>query len=230
MTGQPSSTRFPEVPASPRWQSRRTRSHPAPKPMRPENFFHVALDILAESGVEALTTTRLCERLGITKGSFYYHFQNLDDFVAGFADYRESILNGLLDLAAVEDDPLARMSAAVGLIAALPHEAEAAIRAWSHDNPTLNASRERIDKTAIAIAEATAAALVEDAEAAARIGQMLIALVVGIQQIERPVDRERLVRTLAAFAEQATGVEAHLNAVEGELPTVEFRRRTPNPA
>lgn len=217
--------RFPEAQVRPRWRSRHSRDRQGTKPLHPESYFHAALDILVESGPEALTVTRLCERLKITKGSFYYHFQNLDDFIAGFADYRESILNQLLKVTATEGDPLQRMSAAVELIATLPHEAEAAIRAWSHDNPTLNASQRRIDKICIGLAEATAAAIVKNSEEATDIGLMLIALVVGTQQIERPVDRERLIRTIATFAEISTGLEAIVYSVEGELPSVEFRQR-----
>ena len=36
--------------------------------------------VLAEDGVKALTLGRLCSRLGVTKGSFYWHFSDMKAF------------------------------------------------------------------------------------------------------------------------------------------------------
>ena len=33
--------------------------------------------VLAEDGVKALTLGQLCSRLGVTKGSFYWHFSDM---------------------------------------------------------------------------------------------------------------------------------------------------------
>src|SRR2546429_9216695 len=43
------------------------------------------LTLLAESGAGALTIEMLTSRLGVTKGSFYHHFQH-------FQDYKEHLL------------------------------------------------------------------------------------------------------------------------------------------
>jgi AcrR family transcriptional regulator len=33
--------------------------------------------IIAEEGMQALKIDRLCQRLGVTKGSFYWHFDDM---------------------------------------------------------------------------------------------------------------------------------------------------------
>src|SRR5260370_40582261 len=38
------------------------------------------LDLLEETGAEALTIEALTSRLDVTKGSFYHHFNNYQDF------------------------------------------------------------------------------------------------------------------------------------------------------
>jgi AcrR family transcriptional regulator len=38
--------------------------------------------VLAEDGVKALTLDRLCRRLGVTKGSFYWHFTDMKAYRA----------------------------------------------------------------------------------------------------------------------------------------------------
>ncbi|MGV0625791.1 TetR/AcrR family transcriptional regulator [Mycolicibacter minnesotensis] len=42
--------------------------------------------ILAEDGVKALTIDRLCRRLGVTKGSFYWHFTDLKTYRQALTD------------------------------------------------------------------------------------------------------------------------------------------------
>ncbi|MBN9618450.1 MAG: TetR/AcrR family transcriptional regulator, partial [Actinobacteria bacterium] len=46
-----------------------------------QDYVREALVVLGEEGPEALTIAGLCERLGVTKGSFYHHFGGLPGFV-----------------------------------------------------------------------------------------------------------------------------------------------------
>ncbi len=61
-------------------------------PVEPRNrlsaadWERAALDMLAEGGVAAVAVESLARRLGVTKGSFYWHFAN-----------REALLNAALD-------------------------------------------------------------------------------------------------------------------------------------
>lgn len=43
-----------------------------------QDWINFGLKVLAESGVEAVRVEPLAKRLGVTKGSFYWHFQNRD--------------------------------------------------------------------------------------------------------------------------------------------------------
>ncbi|MGV0634158.1 helix-turn-helix domain-containing protein [Mycolicibacillus trivialis] len=49
--------------------------------------------ILAEDGIKALTIQRLCNRLGVTKGSFYWHFADMKTYrsalIEAWADFRD---------------------------------------------------------------------------------------------------------------------------------------------
>jgi len=47
------------------------------------------LALLEESGAEALTIESLTSRLGVTKGSFYHHFTNYQDFQESLLVYWE---------------------------------------------------------------------------------------------------------------------------------------------
>src|ERR1700730_2544954 len=41
--------------------------------------------ILGETGFHGIKIDRMTERLGVTKGSFYWHFKDLDDFLSAVA-------------------------------------------------------------------------------------------------------------------------------------------------
>jgi AcrR family transcriptional regulator len=64
-------------------------SRPAVKPQKPatepplarKDWIEAAIEMLAEDNVEALRVDTLAERLGVTKGSFYWHFKGREDLL-----------------------------------------------------------------------------------------------------------------------------------------------------
>ncbi|MEY2398587.1 MAG: hypothetical protein QOJ00_1761 [Actinomycetota bacterium] len=53
------------------------------------DWITAGLQLLAEEGITGVKIQRLCERLGVTKGSFYWHFTDLDAFLGAMAKYYE---------------------------------------------------------------------------------------------------------------------------------------------
>ena len=53
------------------------------------DWFIAAIYLLAEGGPSAITIDALCQQLQVTKGSFYHHFKNYDDFKLSFLHYYE---------------------------------------------------------------------------------------------------------------------------------------------
>ncbi len=49
--------------------------------LTPEDWEQAALELIADEGVSALGVEPLARRLGITKGSFYWHFSGRDDLL-----------------------------------------------------------------------------------------------------------------------------------------------------
>src|SRR5690242_10905151 len=46
-----------------------------------DDWVRAAFEIMVEEGITAVKVPRLCERLGVTKGSFYWHFADVDAFL-----------------------------------------------------------------------------------------------------------------------------------------------------
>ncbi|MEN1727770.1 MAG: TetR/AcrR family transcriptional regulator [Pseudomonadota bacterium] len=57
------------------------RSAPERATLTPEDWEQAALELIADQGLSALGVEPLARRLGITKGSFYWHFSGRDDLV-----------------------------------------------------------------------------------------------------------------------------------------------------
>jgi AcrR family transcriptional regulator len=67
---------------------------PAVKPQKPsaepplgrKDWIEAAITMLAEDNVEALRVDTLAEKLGVTKGSFYWHFKGREDLLSGVVE------------------------------------------------------------------------------------------------------------------------------------------------
>ncbi len=51
-----------------------------------QDWVQAGFRILAEDGLKALTIDRLCKRLGVTKGSFYWHFTDMKAYRSALVD------------------------------------------------------------------------------------------------------------------------------------------------
>lgn len=90
-----------------------------------EDWARAALDVVAESGVAAVAVEPLARRLGVTKGSFYWHFPSRDALLeaalARWEAYEQEAVFGKLEAI---PDPRERLRALFQLVA---HEARSHI-------------------------------------------------------------------------------------------------------
>ena len=164
-----------------------------------DDYFGAAMAILAEEGVAGLTTTRLCERLDVTRGSLYHHFESGPAFHGALIDHWEhEVVPGLL--AAIDAvEPQARIDLLQHLALRADHDAEKAIRAWAHTNDEVAAALARVDAAREA---ALAKAFVDvgiEPDVAATLSRIGFSLLVGAQQLDDPIDLDRLQDVLAEY-------------------------------
>jgi AcrR family transcriptional regulator len=68
------------------------------------DWAEAALQLIAEKGLGALTISTLAARLGVTKGSFYWHFKGRDDLLAAaLGRWERSIGDAIRSLDAIPD-------------------------------------------------------------------------------------------------------------------------------
>jgi AcrR family transcriptional regulator len=159
----------------------------------PEDYFEGALHILSTEGHSGLKMTPLCQRLGVTSGSFYHYFGNWGCFKTAFLqDWLDKQTTQLAEYARSESDATLRLRVLLDLAVSLPHGAEAAIRAWAYNDPEVGAMQAVVDGQRYeASLDCMREMIGDDAEAEnyARTG---IYTLVGFQQVDRSHDPEHL--------------------------------------
>lgn len=102
-----------------------------------ESWLEQALSILREEGIQGVRVERLARDLGVTKGSFYWHFKNRDDLQQSILNYWVDQYNDVV----IENRDLLQEEPAQGLLTLMTRvradgldKYETAMRAWAdHD-------------------------------------------------------------------------------------------------
>jgi AcrR family transcriptional regulator len=172
------------------------------------DYFEVGLDLLAEGGLASVTIANLCERLGVTKGSFYHHFAGGSDFQQRLLTYwSEDRAGRLVEMVDRTPDPLDRIPLLKRMGIELNHEAESAIRAWARSDGRAAETQRRVDaERERALTEAFVDAGIPRKKAST-LAQIGLAILIGTQQQTTAVDRRRLA---AMFDEYQAWLEASM--------------------
>lgn len=118
-----------------------------------DDWVQAGYELLAEEGIEALKVDPLCSRLGVTKGSFYWHF-------ADIASYRETLVQAWGELrdeerrnfeAPGDTPPRERLSQMMSALVSARHWAlERAMREWARTDDVVAASVRAADLRVVA--------------------------------------------------------------------------------
>jgi AcrR family transcriptional regulator len=114
-----------------------------------DDWIQAGYAILAEDGLQALKIDRLCERLGVTKGSFHWHFEGMPSYRAALVqswgelrDQDRAALDDITDVAPRER--LSRMMSS--LVSPRQWTLERAMREWARSDESVAASVRAADR------------------------------------------------------------------------------------
>ncbi len=108
-----------------------------------DDWVQAGFEILAEEGLISLKLDQLCARLGVTKGSFYWHFADMEGYrhalVEAWAQFRDEDRDEIEGLSEVE--PRERLALMMALLAR-PRlwKLERAMREWARSDKTVAAA------------------------------------------------------------------------------------------
>ena len=114
-----------------------------------DDWIQAGYALLAEEGIKALKIDRLCERLGVTKGSFYWHFDGMPRYRAALtATWGELRDEDRRSFDQLNDRPprdrLAQMTSA--LVSPRHWTLERAMREWARSDDAVAASVRASDR------------------------------------------------------------------------------------
>ncbi len=123
-----------------------------------EEWLKKALDILAEKHNALLNIDALVKRMGVTKGSFYWHFKDRDDFQKQLLDYWVYEFNEKvpeeINEAVGDQDPITRLRYLVEYL--VNHDCaryDMAVRSWAAQDPKVGKVLIKIDKLRLNIVQ-----------------------------------------------------------------------------
>lgn len=119
--------------------------------MTRQRWTDAALTALADSGVDAVKVETLAASLGVTKGSFYWHFADRLDLLTAMLDrWEERATTRIIDTvdrngAGDPMDPLRALVRAVFLADPTAARVETAVRAWARTDELAAEAVQRVD-------------------------------------------------------------------------------------
>ncbi|KUI32801.1 TetR family transcriptional regulator [Mycobacterium sp. IS-1496] len=163
-----------------------------------EGYFETGLAVLADQGYGGLKLAEVCNRLGVTTGSFYHYFANWSAYTRELVEYwRQQRTVRIIDAVRAVSDPRRRIETLIEEALALPHGAEAAIRVWSSIDRDVHTVQAGVDRQRYDIMRESSLELIGDERQAEVFAAWCVYILVGYEQATIPPDEDAL-RWIAA--------------------------------
>lgn len=142
--------------------SRKAKAQRAAKPgssrLSSDDWLDGALHLLAREGVSAIRIPRLCAELGVTKGSFYWHFDDIGQLREAMAErWSSQQADKIRELGEIESLPVAERveRMAEQLIDRGTLAVELSVREWARDDAQVAATVQALDRRIFEVIQKT---------------------------------------------------------------------------
>lgn len=110
------------------------------------DWLEEGLRLLATEGYAKITIENMCKSLSVTKGSFYHHFKNIDEYIKSLMEYwlKENTI-ALIETTENFTEPDEKHIRLNELTSAISQKAEQVIRAWGFSNDTVRLHVQLVD-------------------------------------------------------------------------------------
>jgi AcrR family transcriptional regulator len=158
-----------------------------------EAYFETGLEVLSDLGYGGLKLAEVCNRLGVTTGSFYHYFPSWPAYTKDLVEYwvqRQTVQ--IIEAVRAEPDPRRRIDTLIQEGLSLPHGAEAAIRVWSSVDPQVYSVQAAVDQQRFDIMCESAFEILHNKRQAETFAAWGVYVLVGYEQAALPPDSEAL--------------------------------------
>ena len=149
---------------------------------------------LADKGPQYVKIDVLCQELGVTKGSFYHHFNHHADFVSALLDHWESThTRQLIEAVASATSASERAERLSQLVYSKDMRPEVAMRAWGQSHPEVAARVNAVDTQRLQYLTELAVSMGANEKQAKLLARMGYAQLVGIQHLSEHITADEAV-------------------------------------
>ncbi|MEN7551186.1 TetR/AcrR family transcriptional regulator [Rapidithrix thailandica] len=158
-----------------------------------ENWLDEGFKILSEFAQNKIRIMYLCERLGVTRGSFYHHFTSIENYIdALLKKWEQENTYSFIEKANEGEAPVEKLSILSQLVLQNNHSIEAAIRSWGFYDPIVKSYLERVDQSRLKYLEEILLALGYKKQEAWLTAKLDYAMLIGIQQMSPDISEQEL--------------------------------------
>ncbi len=155
-----------------------------------EDWLNEGLLVLSEIGEAGLTIDLLATRLEVTKGSFYHHFQNRQDFLERMLDYWEyRNTEEFIEISEQGGTPNEKAERLTELVVSKADDPpiEVAIRSWAMRDEVARSYQARVDERRIGYIRQLMLEMGIEDDVALRMAQITYTVLIGSQHLVPPI-------------------------------------------
>lgn len=155
---------------------------------------------LDAEGFSRITIDNLCEKQKRSKGSFYYHFKNIDGYIEELMKYwvQEYTVTPI-KTAEINKTPALIYKALADMVFKSPYKVERVIRAWGYSNPVIREYVNKVDKIRIDYMVALKKEAGSDEKTAYNSAVLEFAILIGIQQLYPDMTEKELAKVYQMY-------------------------------
>ncbi|MDX1696429.1 MAG: TetR/AcrR family transcriptional regulator [Ketobacteraceae bacterium] len=159
-----------------------------------EDWINAGIDTLKTKGPQALSAEKLAKKLGVTRGSFYHHFENIHGFNTAILDHWVNV-NTTIPFAEAKTNTSTPEDELEQLVEKSWHtdlQLEVAVRAWAMTNQQVRQWVETSDKYRLEYLIGLYQAVVGDKEKGKRFAQIAFYGLLGAIHAQPKMAEEKL--------------------------------------
>jgi AcrR family transcriptional regulator len=181
-----------------------------------KDWLTTGLQLLGSEGEKVLTIERLCQVTGRTKGSFYHHFKNHDEFIQSLLEYWQLEYTNRIIMTVEQLESLSdRRRELDRLAAGIDRQIERAIRNWSGVDKRAQLVLKQVDEQRIQYLVGLVSQLGQiDEQMALEIATIEYSAFVGLQQLFPNADCHWLEQLFNRFNQMASAYCVTINEKE----------------
>jgi AcrR family transcriptional regulator len=169
-----------------------------PRTLTLKDWFEAGLDFIKHEGHTQLSIGGISAWLGVTKGAFYYHFNDKADFESALLEHylERTAFRLAAELSKMETPQMRLKVMLMKQVEPYCHSLCLALRAWGLENPSVAKALKKLDQFRLAHANYMFQELGFSLEEAAMRARMLVTLIQGESFIYSPLTNEERMEQL----------------------------------